>query len=608
MVVVSARSRWREGARPGAAPARPGAAARRSGRPRRAGGRPRRGRLRARRPGRGPRAVRASAAACSTSTRRPRTAPCASTSSATRSSRCAGSPRSPSARWATRERVEIAPAAELAAERPRAGRDRRPGGARRQRPDIAELLPVERFRAFLDLVRPTPRWWSRPRRRSGPALADHWQDVTAAFHDADAHHLYVPPDADRRRSSTRRARVRLSAIDAATSRSSSTPRPPTPPARSLREAEPELERLVRSGYRTVVTWPRRGEGERAAYNLARLRPAGTASRAERRGRPALRAGRRCATGSSPPALRLAVIPEHRLLRRRRGPAHARAGGAVAHCARSPTCAPATSSSTRTTAIARFAGFETKTVAGVTRDYLYLEYAGDDRVFVPSDQLAKISRYVGAGGEHPRSRSSAGRAGTSSRRGRAARLRSWPASCSTSTPSAGGAPATRSPSDSDWQRDFEARFPFRRRPDQRDAIEAVKADMEAPRPMDRLICGDVGYGKTEVALRAAFKAAEDGKQVLDARPHHDPGPAALRHLRRAPAATSRSPSSRCRASGPRAEQRAVVRRFSEGRVDILIGTHRLLSRDVRAKDLGPAGRRRGAALRGQAEGAHAPAAR
>ena len=141
-----------------------------------------------------------------------------------------------------------------------------------------------------------------------------------------------------------------------------------------------------------------------------------------------------------------------------------------------------------------------------------------------------------------------------------------------------------PPDSDWQREFEDAFPFTETPDQRDAIEFVKADMESPRPMDRLICGDVGYGKTEVALRAAFKAAQDGKQVMVLAPttilaqqHYGTFserlkdyPVTIEHV------------SRFRSA---AEQRDAIARFAEGAVDILIGTHRLLSRDVRAKDLG-----------------------
>ena len=141
-----------------------------------------------------------------------------------------------------------------------------------------------------------------------------------------------------------------------------------------------------------------------------------------------------------------------------------------------------------------------------------------------------------------------------------------------------------PPDTDWQREFEDAFPYTETPDQRDAIELVKTDMEAPRPMDRLICGDVGYGKTEVALRAAFKSVQDGKQVMVLAPttifaqQHfgtfterlKDYPVTIEHV------------SRFRSA---AEQREAVARFARGEVDILIGTHRLLSRDVRAKDLG-----------------------
>jgi transcription-repair coupling factor (superfamily II helicase) len=139
-------------------------------------------------------------------------------------------------------------------------------------------------------------------------------------------------------------------------------------------------------------------------------------------------------------------------------------------------------------------------------------------------------------------------------------------------------------ETEWLQQFEQAFPYTETPDQRDAIDAVKADMEAPRPMDRLICGDVGFGKTEVALRAAFIAAENGKQVLMlvpttilAQQHY--GTFAER-LRDYPFTIEQV--SRFR---PPREQRAAIQAFAEGKVDILIGTHRLLSRDVRAKDLG-----------------------
>src|SRR6185295_7157882 len=141
-----------------------------------------------------------------------------------------------------------------------------------------------------------------------------------------------------------------------------------------------------------------------------------------------------------------------------------------------------------------------------------------------------------------------------------------------------------PHDSEWQLSFEGRFPYRETPDQLEAIEAVRADMEEARPMDRLICGDVGYGKTEVALRAAFKAAEDGKQVMFlvpttvlAQQHFGTFAERLRDypFRIEMVSRFRSPK----------EVRETLTDFQEGKVDILLGTHRLLSRDVRPKELG-----------------------
>ena len=141
-----------------------------------------------------------------------------------------------------------------------------------------------------------------------------------------------------------------------------------------------------------------------------------------------------------------------------------------------------------------------------------------------------------------------------------------------------------PEDTEWQIEFENAFPYTETPDQRDAIEFVKTDMESGRPMDRLICGDVGYGKTEVALRAAFKAAQDGKQVMVLAPttilaqqHFGTFTERLKDYPVQIAHVSRFRSA--------AEQKAAIARFGDGEVDILIGTHRLLSRDVRAKDLG-----------------------
>ncbi|MGI8506829.1 MAG: transcription-repair coupling factor [Solirubrobacteraceae bacterium] len=481
------------------------------------------------------------------------------------------------------EVVEVAPAAELAPEHRELAEIAALEDAA-DRPDIAELLPVENFHSFFELAAGGASVMVAGEEELASALADHWQDVTAAFHDEDAHHLYVAPEQILGELEAR-VRIRLSSIDQ-DQRFAFRAQAADIAARGLKEAEPELEKLARSGYRTVLTFARRGEGERLAYNLGRLKvkwlgeAEGAAAGA---GRITL-AHARLTTGFIAPQFHLAVIPDHRLLHRRRAPdspgrerrrgmlrsfADLRTGDIVVH---------------EDHGIARFAGFDTKTVANVTRDYLYLEYAGSDRVFVPVDQLAKISRYVGAGGGHP-PLSKLGGSRWEALKARARRAAQELAGellhlYAERKRRAGHAFGF----DSDWQRDFEDAFPFTETPDQRDAIEFVKADMEAPRPMDRLICGDVGYGKTEVALRAAFKSVQDGKQVMLLVPTTI---LAQQHYgtfseRLADYPVTIEQVSRFR---PVAEQKDVVARFASGEVDILIGTHRLLSRDVRARDLG-----------------------
>jgi transcription-repair coupling factor (superfamily II helicase) len=486
------------------------------------------------------------------------------------------------------DEVEIAPAAELAAEH-RELAEIAALESEDDRPDVAELLPVERFCAFLDLA-PDAAVLLAAEEEIGPALADHWQDVCTAFHDDDAHQLYIAPQ-DIQEALDARARVRLSSYDTGQPLQFRAQAPDLA-ARSLKEAEPELEKLVRSGYRTVVAWPQRGEGERAAYNLSRLKaswlgegdPAGVEN-------PLRFAQVTLRDGFIAAGLRLAVLPAHRIFRRRaertagdryiaggrgrsrrgalRSFADLRTGDIVVH---------------EDHGIARFAGFETKTVAGVTRDYLYLEYQGDDRVFVPSEQLAKISRYVGAGGAHP----PLSKLGGKSWERLKARARRAAQELAGELLNLYAERRRRTglmfPPDSDWQREFEAAFPYTETADQRDAIELVKLDMESERPMDRLVCGDVGFGKTEVALRAAFKAADAGKQVLMlvpttilAQQHYGTFSERLKDYPFTIEHVSRFRSA--------ADQRRAIEGFQNGAVDILIGTHRLLSRDVRAKDLG-----------------------
>jgi transcription-repair coupling factor (superfamily II helicase) len=472
------------------------------------------------------------------------------------------------------DQIEIAPAAELAAEHRELAEI---AALEEERPDVAELLPVDRFHAFLELAPREAQLLIAAEEEVEPALADHWQDVCAAFHDEDAHHLYVKPE--QVLEDLQRARIRLSAISADQPFEFRAQAADTG-ARTLREAETELEKLARSAYTTVVTWPRRGEGERAAYNLARVRAKwlGDEGEADIRFAEA-----RLRDGFIAGGLKLAILPEHRLFRRRRaerpeGPprrgalrsfADLRTGDIVVH---------------EDHGVARFAGFETKTVAGITRDYLELEFAGTDKVFMPVDQLTKISRYVGAGGAHPALSKLGGKSWETLK----ARARRAAQELAGELINLYAERKRRSghafPEDSEWQQEFEAAFPWTETADQREAIEQVKADMEAPLPMDRLICGDVGYGKTEVALRAAFKAAGDGKQVLVLAPTTI---LAQQHFGTFSERLKDYPFTIEHASRFRtpAQQKEAVAKFNNGTADILIGTHRLLGRDVRPKDLG-----------------------
>jgi transcription-repair coupling factor (superfamily II helicase) len=477
------------------------------------------------------------------------------------------------------ERVEIAPAAELAPEH-RELAEIAASVEESERPDVADVLPVDRFRELLALVPTDALVAVAAEEELAPALRDYWEDVTVSFHDEDAHHLYVKPE-ELEATLDRRAALRLSSISQdqphefrAQSADSA--------ARSLRDAEPELEKLVRSGYRTFVAWARRGEAERAQLNLARVQAGFLDGRRAPTEAGVLFAHASLRDGFVAPSLKLAVLPEHRLLRRRRVERPAGPGpGTIASFTELRAGAPVVHEDH---GIARFAGFETKTVAGVTRDYLELEFRDGDRVFVPSDQLHKISRYVGAdAGDPPLSKLGGKQWEQMKMRARRAAqaLAGELINLYAERRRRAGHAFAR---DGDWQLEFEERFAYRETPDQLETIEAVRADMEEARPMDRLICGDVGYGKTEVALRAAFQAAVDGKQVMFlvpttvlAQQHYGTFTERMRDYPLRIEMASRFRSQR--------EVREVLADFTAGKVDILIGTHRLLSRDVRPKDLG-----------------------
>ena len=225
-----------------------------------------------------------------------------------------------------------------------------------------------------------------------------------------------------------------------------------------------------------------------------------------------------------------------------------------------------------------------TMNGAERDYLLLEYAGSDRLYVPVEQIALVERYIGVEGQTPRVHTLGGaewerekQRVRESARELAGELLALYAARQT-------VPGFAFSPDTPWQHELEAAFEYEETPDQWQAIQDVKRDMESPRPMDRLIAGDVGYGKTEVALRAAFKAVMDGKQVailvpttILAQQHYD---VFLRRLAAYPIKVE--VISRFRT---RRDQQRILRELAAGQVDIVIGTHRLLQKDVTFRDLG-----------------------
>ena len=235
-------------------------------------------------------------------------------------------------------------------------------------------------------------------------------------------------------------------------------------------------------------------------------------------------------------------------------------------------------------IGRYVGVETLLVGDVHRDYLLLMYANEDKLYVPVEQVSLLHKYVGNEGQAPRLSKMGGsdwKRITNKAKAAITELASellrLYAQRKIVTGHAFGP-------DTEMQREFEAGFPFEETPDQLQAIREIKSDMEKPMPMDRLLCGDVGYGKTEVAIRAAFKAVTDGKQVAVLVPTTV---LAQQHFM---TFTQRMESfgvnveliSRFRT--PR-EQRATLKKVREGQVDVLIGTHRILQSDVQFNDLG-----------------------
>src|SRR5262245_10832890 len=357
---------------------------------------------------------------------------------------------------------------------------------------------------------------------------------------------------------------------------------PAVAARGLAEAETELAGFVRAGNRVVVAFPHRGEALRTANLLRRVEPKMLEPGDRLPDEPelffAVSPARR---GFVWRDLGLVLLPDIQVFRKRTRTRAAPAGRALQSFADLRTGDFVVHEDH---GIGKLLGFETKTVAEVTRDYLFVGFRGDDRLYVPHEQIGKVSKYIGADGSAPALSKLGGKAWQNLKSRARTSLRELAGELLALYARRQQAPGVAYELANEWLERLEAEFPYRETEDQRTAIEAVKEDLEAPRPMDRLVCGDVGFGKTEVAVRAAFAVALNGKQTLMlvpttvlAQQHWNTFRERFRDfpVRVEMVSRFRRP----------AETRAVLRDFAEGKVDVLVGTHRILSRDVIPKTLG-----------------------
>ena len=355
----------------------------------------------------------------------------------------------------------------------------------------------------------------------------------------------------------------------------------TTPSTTIREAGRRLQLLVDEGLRVFVACSSVGEAKRTAYALGEV---GRSVKEARRVSSSLPPGLYAVPGEveegfSYPEGGVAVVRRDTLFGRKRAQgtrtsspsvssfADLKSGNLVVHQAQG---------------IGRFEGLVSKEVLGATRDYMQVSYRDGDTLFVPYEQMELLHKYVG--GETAR----LDKLGGSSWAVVTDRVRSRVKALAGELLRVQAARANTEgfafPEDSEWEMELEESFPYQETPDQAAAIAAVKADMQSPHPMDRLVCGDVGFGKTEVAVRAAFKAALSGKQVMMLAPttilvqqHYRTFTERLGRFAVRVESLSRFSTA--------AERKRTLRNFAAGEVDVLIGTHALLGAEIRPKDLG-----------------------
>ena len=235
-------------------------------------------------------------------------------------------------------------------------------------------------------------------------------------------------------------------------------------------------------------------------------------------------------------------------------------------------------------IGRFRGLEMLDKDGENTEHLVLEFYGGTKLFVPATKIDLIQKYVGGTKTRPVLAKIGGKAWARQKANVKEAINDLAAEMIELEAERNGRPGIAFSGDTEWQHEFEHAFPYHETPDQLTAIEAIKQDMQTPRPMDRLLCGDVGFGKTEVAMRAAFKAVENGYQVgvlvpttILVEQHYKSFRERMREFPMDIGKLSRFSS--------RKEIRATLERLASGNLDIVIGTHRLVSKDVRFQNLG-----------------------
>jgi len=358
--------------------------------------------------------------------------------------------------------------------------------------------------------------------------------------------------------------------------------PATTPSTTIREAGRRLEALVEEGLRVFVACSSVGEAKRTAYTLGEIgRRTNETGRVNASLPPGLYAlPGEVAESFSYPEGGVAVVRRDTLFGRRRvrpdragrAPsvgsfADLKVGDLVVH---------------QTQGIGRFEGLVSREVLGATRDYMQVSYRGGDTLYVPYEQMELLHKYIG--GEGTRLDKLGGSSWATVTDKVRSRVKALAGELLRVQADRAAAEGFAFPEDSEWERELEESFPYQETPDQAAAIAAVKADMQQARPMDRLVCGDVGFGKTEVAVRAAFKAALAGKQVMMLAPttilvqqHYKTFRERLDKFAVRVESLSRFSTA--------AERRQTLKDLVAGEVDVIIGTHALLGAEVRPQDLG-----------------------